>query len=141
MTRPPHLALLCLVALAGCGGNGSGGGTNPWLGTLQITSAAPGGATTCATTHTVRFTASGVAPTSVTAAGGDCVAFENQDTAPHQPASNPHPTHTQCPELNAPGPLTQGMTFTTAVLSGPKTCGWHDHLNPPATGTGGGYGY
>lgn len=30
------------------------------------------------------------------------------------------------------------------VLSGPKTCGWHGHLNPPVsscTSSGGGGGY
>lgn len=134
-----------LLSAAGlsCGGseNCQTSTTNAFTGTLSISSANPG-ATTCQNTHTVTFTAAGVSTQTVNAAGGDCVRFVNGDSAGHWPESDPHPGHTQCPELNVGAPLGPGQSFVTPVLSGPKTCGWHDHLNAPGTVcTGGGGGY
>jgi hypothetical protein len=42
-------------------------------------------------------------------------------------ASDPHPEHTQCPELNSVGFLTPGQSGTTGNLNTPRTCGFHDH--------------
>jgi hypothetical protein len=132
-----------ILALAvGCGSSASDGGTttrqNIFTGALSITSALPGGSAACGVTHTVTFSAAGADVHTVSAAGGDCVTFVNADAAMHQPASIPL---AGCPELNAPAPLAQSGTFTTAPLAGPKACNWQDLLNPPGTpgGTGGGY--
>ncbi len=136
------LLLLAAGGLWSCGGSDcdSSSGTNAFTGTLSITSASSG-FTTCQHTQTVTFTAAGVSAQAVAVAGGDCVTFVNADAASHWPESDPHPAHTQCPELNVAAPLAPGQSHTTAVLSGPKTCGWHDHLNAPASRctSGGGY--
>jgi len=131
------LAVAGVLGMAGCGSaSNSGGVTNPFLGTLSITSGLPTGTTTCLATHTVTFASTGTSVHTVSAAGGDCLSFTNSDTAPHQPASIGTPA---CNELNAPGALTQGQTFTSTPLGGPKTCHWQDSLNPPPAGGGGGY--
>jgi hypothetical protein len=132
------LAAAGMLGLAGCGGSdpSPGAGNNPFTGSLSITSALPMGTTTCLATHTVTFTSTGLSVRTVSAAGGDCLAFTNADTASHRPATIGTPI---CAELNAPAPLAQGQTFTTAPLGGPKTCFWQDSLNPPPPGGGGGY--
>ena len=130
------LALTGVLGLVGCGGPSpkpAGPPTNAFTGTLTITSALPAGTTTCLATHTVTFSSMGVSVQVVSAAGGDCLTFTNADTASHQPASIGSPI---CAELDAPAPLTQGQSFTTAPLGGPKTCHWEDLLNPPTGGGG-----
>ncbi len=140
--RAEALSLLLLAAagLWSCGSTcDSSSSTNAFTGTLSITSANPG-SITCQHTQTVTFTAAGVSTHSVSVAGGDCLTFVNGDTLSHWPESDPHPLHTDCPELNIGVALAPGQSHTTAVLSGPKTCGWHDHLNPPMSScTSGGY--
>lgn len=123
------------LGLAACGGSSTNTGpvANPFLGTLTITGALPAGTTNCLATHTVTFSSMGVSVQAVSAAGGDCLSFTNADTASHQPASIGSPV---CAELDAPAPLTQGQSFTTAPLGGPKTCHWEDALNPPSGGGG-----
>lgn len=128
------LTLAGLAGLAACGGS-SGSGFNPdinaFTGALTITSALPPGTTICLTTSTVTFTAGGVDVSQVTVSGGGCIAFTNADAAVHWPMSNPP---TGCPELNAPAALSNGQTFTSAPLDGPKGCFWLDAQNPPASG-------
>jgi hypothetical protein len=133
------LAAAGSLGLAACGGSSMNAGSvpNPFLGTLSITDALPAGTTTCQATHTVTFTSTGVSVHTVSAAGGDCLTFTNADTASHRPASIGSPT---CPELDASVALTQGQSFTTTPLGGPKTCLWEDALNPPSAGAGGGGG-
>ncbi len=142
--RAAALSLLPLVAagLSSCGGSNcdSSSTTNAFTGTLTITSA-NSGSVTCQNTQTVTFTAAGVSTQAVSVAGGDCVRFVNADTVSHWPESDPHPSHGQCPELNIAAALGPTQSHTTAVLSGPKTCGWHDHLNPPTSSCTGGGGY
>jgi hypothetical protein len=41
--------------------------------------------------------------------------------------SNPHPEHTDCPELNQVGFLTAGQTKQSGNLNTARTCGYHDH--------------
>ena len=54
------------------------------------------------------------------------------DAVSHEIASDPHPVHTQCPELNGPVLLT-GNSFTATMAGMPETCGFHDHLHPTDT--------
>jgi len=129
------LAVAGVLGLIGCGGTSSpsamGPPTNAFTGTLSITSALPTGTTTCLATHTVSFTAAGANLHTVSAAGGECLAFTNNDTVNHQPASN---GAVACPQLDDSVSLTPGQTFTTTPLGGPMTCYWKDLLNPPTTG-------
>lgn len=86
-----------------------------------------------APTESVSITASGFAPATLTVAVGSTVTFTNSDTAAHQVASAPHPTHTAYPPLNGPV-MAQGDTHTV-TFSTAGTFGYHDHLNPGVTGT------
>ena len=112
--RVPALALALLVA--GCGGGGGGTGpspnpppTNPF--TFTITSA-------------------GVNPKELTVAPGTRVLFVNNDNRRHDMGSDPHPDHSDCPEINAVGVLNAGQSRETANLNAIRTCGFHDHDLP-----------
>ena len=102
------------VALSGCGGSSD---TTP--------SATP------AATFTI--TTSGISPKSVTVARGSQVQFINNDTTFHEMASNPHPEHTDCPEINSVGFLSPGQSRQTGNLNTARTCGFHDHDDPTDT--------
>jgi plastocyanin len=68
-----------------------------------------------------------VSPKSLTVAPGTRVTFTNNDTRIHDMESNPHPEHTDCPEINLVGFLTPGTTKLTGNLNTVRTCGFHDH--------------
>jgi plastocyanin len=109
-------AAAALIAAAACGGgssNSGGGGGTP-------TAPTP-------TTATITITASGVSPRTVTISAGSRVTFVNNDTRAHDMASDPHPSHTACPEINDVGFLQPGQSRTTGNLNTARTCGFHDH--------------
>jgi len=81
-------------------------------------------------TNTVTLTSSGANPRNVQIAVGTRVLFVNNDSKSHNMASDPHPEHTQCPELNQVGFLTPGQSRETGNLVTPESCGFHDHDNP-----------
>ena len=114
-----------LVGMAACGGGGGGGngGGNP---------AGPSGAPPNIGA-TVTITASGVSPQQVRIQPGEAVRFVNNDGVAHVPSSNPHPTHNDCPGINAAGTLQPGASGTTSSLSSLRSCGFHDHNNPDDT--------
>ena len=104
------------AAMSGCGGSSD---TTP--------SPAPGPAAT------ITITTAGVTPRSVTIARGSQVQFINNDTTFHEMASNPHPEHTDCPEINSVGFLSPGQSHQTGNLNTVRTCGFHDHDDPTDT--------
>jgi plastocyanin len=61
---------------------------------------------------------------------GTRVRFVNNDSRPHNMASDPHPTHTDCPAINQVGLLQPGQIRETGNLVEVRTCGFHDHDNP-----------
>jgi plastocyanin len=79
---------------------------------------------------TITIGAAGVSPKSLTVAAGSRVMFVNRDTREHQMASDPHPDHTDCPELNQVGLLRAGESRETGNLVTVRTCGFHDHDQP-----------
>jgi hypothetical protein len=45
--------------------------------------------------------------------------------------SDPHPDHTDCPEINSVGALSAGQTKQTGNMTTNRTvCGFHDHDAP-----------
>jgi hypothetical protein len=59
------------------------------------------------------------------------VTFINNDTIPHNMASDPHPEHTDCPEINQVGVLSPGQSRQTGNMTTNRaTCGFHDHDQP-----------
>jgi plastocyanin len=113
-------AILAAVALASCGGSpssppsgGSGGSGNSSI--------------------TITITAAGVSPKQLQVAPGTRVLFTNNDVKTREMFSDPHPEHTDCPEINNVGDISPGQTKETGNLNVVRTCGYHDHLNSEDT--------
>lgn len=133
MSRFLPTVLLTLVVALGvsCGGGGSsptspsGGGSG---------SSGGGGGTSgggVSSTATITIGADGaVTPANVTITQGGRVTFVNNHNRPHDMSSDPHPEHTQCPEINQVGFLQAGQTRTTGNLNTVRRCGFHDHNEP-----------
>ena len=112
------LVLIFALLLASCGGGSS----------TPTTPAPP------SNPYTFTLTSSGVSPKELTVPLGARVLFVNQDSRRHDIASDPHPEHTDCTEINSVGVLTPGQNGETGNLVTAKTCGFHDHDNPPPAG-------
>lgn len=119
-TRRQLLPLGALLLMTACGGGGGG----------SSTPTAPSNPTV---TNTITITAQGASPRNIQITAGSRVTFVNNDTRAHNMTSDPHPEHTQCPELNAIGLLTPGQSRESGNLNTVRTCGFHDHDNPGTT--------
>ena len=120
---PLRLSLVASLAVAvTCGGsnpnNPSGGGGAP----------GPSGAT-------ITILANGtVSPNTVTISRGQSVTIVNNDSRVHDMTSDPHPTHTDCQEINAVGLLQPSQSKLTNALNTARSCGFHDHGLPDDAG-------
>jgi plastocyanin len=114
--RPPFgLTSLWLALLAaGCGGGADSPGTP--------TPPPPGA--------TITIGQAGVSPKDVQITVGGRVRFINSDTRLHNMGSDPHPDHTDCPEINQVGFLLAGQSRETGNFVQVRTCGFHDHESP-----------
>jgi hypothetical protein len=56
------------------------------------------------------------------------VTFINNDSRAHEMDSDPHPDHTDCPEINQVDLISPNQTKLTGNLNTRRTCGYHDHL-------------
>ncbi len=124
--------LLGVVLLGAALGPACGGGSsyNSGNGTPS-----PGGSpvpTGSGAPVTITLNATGVDTKDAVVPIGGSVLFVNKDTAAHQIASDPHPVHSDCPELNGPT-LAQGQSFVATMAAHPAPCGFHDHLSPANT--------
>lgn len=115
--RGAGLGVWVVAAAAGCGGSstptspsGGGGGGTPTSG-ATITIGSNGA----------------VSPVQVTINVGQSVTFVNSDGKAHTMDSDPHPSHTDCPAINAVGALAAGQTKASDALTTARTCGYHDH--------------
>lgn len=129
----PTVFLALAVALTvSCGGGGSSSPTSPSGGGTG--SSGGGGGTSgggVSSTATITIGADGaVTPANVTITQGGRVTFVNNHNRPHDMSSDPHPEHTQCPEINQVGFLQAGQTRTTGNLNTVRRCGFHDHNEP-----------
>jgi len=110
----------CAVVLA-CGGSNS---------TSNLTGPSSG-PTTCSapsTSTTITISNNTVCPQNITVPRGTQVTFVNSDTVAHEMNSDPHPEHTDCPEINSVGHLEPGQSRLTDNLNTARRCGFHDHL-------------
>ena len=118
------IAVAGLVVLAACGGGSSPAGPS----SVTVISGSTG--STGASGATITITAAGINPSSVTIAVGQSVTFINNDSRPHEPASNPHPAHGSCPSIERGlATVAAGQTKLTQGFAGAGTCNFHDHLN------------
>lgn len=114
----PGLLGTALLWLAACGGGGS-----------SSTPTTPSPPTASQPRLTVD--ANGVlGPKEIVVAPGTRVLFTNNSTRARQVSSDPHPEHTDCPEINQVGFLPGGQTKETGNLNVVRTCGVHDHDDP-----------
>lgn len=99
----------------------------------EDSTATPGASSNKPASATITYSDSGYSPKTITVKAGDTVAIKNTTSHDMQFDSDPHPVHTNNPELNvdlvSPG---QTLTFTVNTKG---TFGYHDHLNPSDTGT------
>lgn len=79
--------------------------------------------------HTIRLTAAGPVPKTLTVIAGDGVQFTNESDTAYWVASDPHPAHDQCPGLDARRSLGRGERYGLAFPAA-RTCGYHNHLDP-----------
>ena len=113
-------AAAALVAIgSACGSSSTGTSPSP---------AAP------ANGPTITIANNAVSPSSIVVARGTQVTFVNTDSRVHEMESDPHPEHTDCPELNQVGFLNPGQSRQTGNLNTVRTCGFHDHGNPDNNG-------
>jgi len=110
-----------LALMAACGGSGGslGGSTSP-----------TGGCTPSSSPATFVIQNNQVCPKTLTVSRGTQVTILNADATNHEMDSDPHPEHTDCPELNQIGFLNPGQSRQSGNLNIARTCGFHDHLNP-----------
>jgi plastocyanin len=92
-------------------------------------SAPPSPTPTATATLTVTITSNGANPKTLTVMPGSQVTFINNDSIDHQMYSDPHPEHTDCPELDSVGFLAPGQSRQTGNLNTVRTCGFHDHIH------------
>jgi plastocyanin len=79
---------------------------------------------------TITISVSGsVSPKQLTVPPGTRVLFVNNHSRRHDMASDPHPEHSDCEELNR-GVLQPGQSRETTNLVTVRTCGFHDHEDP-----------
>jgi plastocyanin len=88
-----------------------------------------GTCTASSTSTTITISNNAVCPQNITVPRGTQVTFVNNDTKTHEMNSDPHPTHEDCPEINAVGNLVAGQSRQTSNLVTPKKCGFHDHID------------
>ncbi len=102
-----------------------GGGSSP---TSPSPSPSPTPAPAPSADATITISSSGVvSPKVLTVAAGTRVTFVNSHSQAHDMASNPHPEHTDCIEINQVGFLQSGQTKQTGNLNTRRTCRYHDH--------------
>lgn len=87
--------LTALTMLAACGGSSPSSPSGGGGGTVIVRDGGASGSSGA----TITITAAGVSPAGVTVAVGQTVTFINNDTRPHEMASNPHPQHGTCPSI------------------------------------------
>lgn len=114
------IASATLALLVACGGSYSPSAPSP----------TPGGGGGGGGTPTITITAAGVNPREITVRIGSRVMFTNNNTRAHDMSSDPHPEHTDCPEINQAGFIQPGQTRETGNFTTARTCGFHDHNQP-----------
>ncbi|HSX36691.1 MAG TPA: cupredoxin domain-containing protein [Patescibacteria group bacterium] len=92
----------------------------------------PSSTTAAVPAATITFTDNGFSPTVTTVKVGDTVQVTNKSSQPVQFDSDPHPAHTDEPELNV-GEVEPGQSQTFVVTKAGHW-GFHDHLDPSFTG-------
>ena len=122
------LAAAAAFATAACGSSSS---------SSSATSPSSPGTTpsSAVVTQTITISNNTASPKNIIATRGSQVTFINNDGVSHNMFSDPHPEHSDCPEINAVGFLAAGQTRRTDNMVTNRTvCGFHDHDLPNVAG-------
>ncbi|MGH9142948.1 MAG: hypothetical protein ACRD2I_17585 [Vicinamibacterales bacterium] len=113
--------LACGIALAiACGSSSS-----------PSSAAGPtGGCVPSSSPNTLVIQNNTICPQTLTVSRGAQVTVLNSDSRTHEMDSDPHPEHTDCPELNQIGFLNPGQSRLSGNLNTARKCGMHDHTSP-----------
>jgi hypothetical protein len=109
-------AAIALAAALSCGGSSSTGPS--------------GTCTPSSNPATLVVMNNAICPQAITVTRGTQLTIINQDSQTHDMTSDPHPEHTDCPELNQIGFLSTNQSRTSGNLNTARRCGMHDHSNP-----------
>jgi plastocyanin len=119
-------AVLVAATAAACGGGSSPSSPTS---TTPPSTTPPSTNPTDSATITIGSNGS-VSPSTVTITRGGRVTFVNNHTRAHDMSSDPHPEHTDCPEMAAVGFLSPGQSRTSSNFNTARNCGFHDHNEP-----------
>jgi hypothetical protein len=108
-----------MALVIGCGGSTSSPSTTPG-----------GSCTSSSSPNTLVIQNNTICPQALTVARGSQVTVLNSDSRNHEMDSDPHPEHTDCPELNQIGFLSPGQSRQSGNLNIAHKCGMHDHSSP-----------
>ena len=123
-----------LATAAACGGGGGSSPTAPSDGGGTGGGGGGGGGGSAAT-NTITIGSDGrVSPANITIAVGTRVTFVNNHNQNHDMASDPHPSHEDCPPMDQVGFMTPGQSRTSGNFTVARRCGFHDHNQPSNTG-------
>ena len=133
MTRAIRIGLAA-AAFAAATAAACGGGSTPTTPTTTPPATTPP-STNPTDSATITIGSNGsVSPSTVTITRGGRVTFVNSHTRAHDMSSDPHPEHTDCPEMAAVGFLSPGQSRTSSNFNTARTCGFHDHNEPDTAG-------
>ena len=110
-------AAAALAAAMSCGGS-------------STTPSPTDGTTPPTTTNTIVISNNALSPQNITVSRGSQLTIVNNDSRVHDMDSDPHPEHTDCPELNQIGFLNPGQSRQSGNLNTARRCGIHDHASP-----------
>jgi hypothetical protein len=114
-----------MAPVVGCGGSSSSPGTT--------TTTPSVGCTPSSSPNTLVIQNNAICPQALTVTRGTQITVLNSDSRAHEMDSDPHPEHTDCPELNQIGHLEPSQSRQSGNLNTARKCGMHDHMNPDIT--------
>ena len=112
-------AAAALAAAISCGGSSSPATTGPSATCTPSSNA-----------NTLVIQNNTICPSALTVTRGTQITILNSDSRTHEMDSDPHPEHTDCPELNQIGFLNPGQSKQGGNLNTARRCGMHDHNSP-----------
>ena len=105
--------------ILGCGGSSTPSSTAPTT-----------GCTPSSSPNTLVIQNNTICPQALTVTRGSQITVLNSDSRTHEMDSDPHPEHSDCPELNQVGFLSPGQSKQSGNLNTARRCGMHDHGSP-----------
>ncbi len=122
------IAIIAVLALAGGAFAFTRGANKP-----TDSSPTPTASPEATSATAITYSNDGFSPSTLTVKAGTTVTIKNNSSRLLQLDSNPHPDHTDNPELNV-GTVSPGKS-TTFVVTKTGSHGYHNHLNTGDTGT------